>query len=89
MPRHNGVGEATHTFGDGAATPFPPAALDRVLFTDSVLAALGGFVLDTRTLAPGARAAAALEPDDVLIGPPPLHLPVVVDLAPTGAGGER
>ena len=84
LPRHNGRGDATYTFGDGAPTPFPPAAIDRVLFTDSVLAQVGGFVLETRTLDAAVRERAGLEPDDVLIGPVPLrydHLPLVVDLA--------
>ena len=56
-----------------------------MLFTDSVLAQVGGFVLDTRTLDPAVRAGSGLDADDVLIGPAPLrydHLPLVVDLAP-------
>jgi endonuclease/exonuclease/phosphatase family metal-dependent hydrolase len=83
-PVHNGDGSATYTFGDGAERPFPPAELDRVLFTDSVLAMLGSFVLDTTKLSPAVLKESGLEADDVLLDARSRlfdHLPVVVDFA--------
>lgn len=83
-PPHNAVGPATYTFGDGSADQFPPAALDRVLFTDSVLEMLGGFVLDTTSLDPALLSRHGMRSEDVLYrASPPLfdHLPVVVDFA--------
>jgi endonuclease/exonuclease/phosphatase family metal-dependent hydrolase len=83
-PVHNGSGKATHTFGDGSTRPFPPAELDRVLFTDSVLRMLGGFVLDTTSLSPADLSRFALGADDVLLNTSTRafdHLPVVIDVS--------
>ena len=85
LPIQNGVGTATYTFGDGTGKPNPSSALDRILFTDSVLQMLGGFVLNTVTMSPADLKSTGLQKDDVMrrIGPDPFydHLPVVVDLA--------
>jgi hypothetical protein len=51
-PLPDATGPETHTFGDGSGNGFPPAQLDRVLFSDSVLDMLGGFLLDTTRLSP-------------------------------------
>ena len=84
LPSHNGSGGLTYTFGDGSALPFPPGALDRVIFTDSVLALRGSFVLNTMTLEPSMLARFDLRPGDILLSGPNRtfdHFPVVVDLA--------
>jgi endonuclease/exonuclease/phosphatase family metal-dependent hydrolase len=85
LPVQNGVGTAIYTFGDGTGKPNPNSALDRILYTDSVLQMLGGFVLNTVTMSPKALKKNRLQKDDVMrrIGPDPFydHLPVVVDLA--------
>lgn len=81
-PLLNGVGPGTHTFGNGSGPP-PPAALDRVLYTDSQLSVLDAFVLDTTTLDPGTLASLGLRASDVLLNATTGlydHLPVVVDL---------
>jgi len=81
-PRHNGTGRASHTFGEGVGPP-PPAALDRILLTDSKLALLGAFVLNTTALDAGSLARLMLEATDVLLNATTRrfdHLPVIVDL---------
>ena len=50
-PVHNGIGPASHTFGDGQGE-YPPAALDRILYSDSRLALIRALVLNTTTLDP-------------------------------------
>jgi endonuclease/exonuclease/phosphatase family metal-dependent hydrolase len=82
-PLHNRVGPATYTFGDGAGPP-PPAALDRILYTDSRLTLLGAFVLDTMTLDPATLSRLGLHRTDVLLNATAGrydHLPVVADFA--------
>jgi len=81
-PLHNGVGSATHTFGTGTGPP-PPAALDRILYSDSRLALAGGFVLDTTTLDAATLLRLGLMSRDVLLNATTGsfdHLPVVADL---------
>jgi endonuclease/exonuclease/phosphatase family metal-dependent hydrolase len=83
LPSHNAEGRLTYTFGDGSAVPFPPGALDRILFTDSVLEMRGGFVLNTTTLGQRLLDRFDLRPDDVLLNIRERtfdHLPVVIDL---------
>jgi endonuclease/exonuclease/phosphatase family metal-dependent hydrolase len=86
LPLQNATGPETYTYGDGSGRPFSPGELDRVLFTDSVLDMLGGFVLNTVTLPPETLSAIELQKDDVMrsVAPRRLydHLPVVVDLRP-------
>jgi endonuclease/exonuclease/phosphatase family metal-dependent hydrolase len=84
QPRHNVSGTETYTFGDGSSARFPPAAVDRILFTASRLRMLGGFVLNTTTLGAEALMRAGLQADDVrrASGPEGIdHLPLVVDFA--------
>lgn len=80
-PLQNAVGPSSYTFGDGGGE-YPPAALDRVLFTDSRLHMLGGFVLNTTTLDSLVLGRLGLHAVDVLRNATLRrfdHLPVVVD----------
>jgi endonuclease/exonuclease/phosphatase family metal-dependent hydrolase len=83
LPGHNGLGRPTYTWrNDGL--PFSEGALDRVIFSDSVLVMENGFVLNTLLLADQALAAHGLELNDVLLDASTGyfdHLPVVVDFA--------
>ena len=57
-------------------------ALDRILYTDSVMAVRNRFVLNTMTLSPDDLAILGLEKSDVLYDEDPTyydHLPLVVD----------
>ena len=81
-PRHNGRGEDTWTWR-WDAMGFPPGALDRVLYTGSVLRVDRAFILDTTSMNAEELAAAGLERDDVLAAPEIYdHLPIGVDFAP-------
>ena len=81
MPSHNGQGIYSYTWrNDGE--PFNPWALDRVIFTDSVLHLGNAFVLNTMLLTDEALAVHGLLRDDVLLDPDKGnydHLPVIVD----------
>jgi endonuclease/exonuclease/phosphatase family metal-dependent hydrolase len=86
-PVHNGNRPETYTFGNGSDVEYPPAELDRVFFTDSVLDLLGGLVLDTTKLSAAVLAQSGLEEGDVLLHAERRlydHLPLVVDLAYAG-----
>jgi endonuclease/exonuclease/phosphatase family metal-dependent hydrolase len=87
-PSLNGQGIHFYTWrNDGS--PFSPWALDRVIFSDSVLQANNAFVLDTMRLEPDPLAAYGLRREDVLLEAASGnydHLPVVVDFV-VGAGG--
>jgi endonuclease/exonuclease/phosphatase family metal-dependent hydrolase len=81
LPRHNGRGEDTWTWRQDASG-FPPGALDRVLYTGSVLEAGRAFVLDTTTMSLDELRAAGLEREDVMLRASEGmhdHLPLVVD----------
>ena len=78
---HNRVGPANYTFG-GAAGPPPPAAIDRILYSDSRLTLLGAFVLDTTTLDRATLSELGLQKTDVLLNATTGttdHLPVIAD----------
>jgi endonuclease/exonuclease/phosphatase family metal-dependent hydrolase len=82
LPSHNADGTELYTWRDDTSQ-FKPEVLDRILYTDSVLAAPGGFVLDTTVMAPADLEAADLRPDDVMLKPDEGifdHLPLVLDL---------
>jgi endonuclease/exonuclease/phosphatase family metal-dependent hydrolase len=88
LPRHNGAGEEIYTWRDDTQ-PYNPGALDRILYTDSVLSVDHAFVLNTMTMAEVDLAAAGLETGDVLLDPSTGHydhLPLVVDIALRGPG---
>ena len=80
-PRHNVGGSEDYTWRNDQ-DPFDPGRLDFVLFTDSVLEVVQGFVLDTSTLDPAWLAAAGLQRFDVFAddeGRVHDHLPLVFD----------
>lgn len=80
-PSHNGLNHEYYTWrNDGE--PFPPSALDRILFTDSVMTVRRGFVMNTMTMSPEDLANLGLQKTDALYGRDPSyydHLPLVVD----------
>ena len=81
LPSINGRGKAYYTWRNDAQ-PYPPGALDRVLFTDSVLNPVGSFVLDAASLSSGMRTKYGLLPSDCYFaGREGVydHLPIVVD----------
>lgn len=59
---------------------FDPSALDRIIFTDSVVTVANSFILNTDTMTAGALAAAGLQAGDTLPENSSDHLPVAVDL---------
>jgi len=87
-PSHNGQGVHFYTWRDDSG-PFAPGALDRVIFSDSVLRLRNAFILNTRLLTDEVLAARGLLRDDVLLDPASGiydHFPVVVDFS---VGSER
>jgi len=87
QPRHNGRGEQTWTWRvDG--TGFPPGALDRILYTGSVLALDRAFVLDTQDMDEDELRATGLERGDEMYriekGQHD-HLPLVADFLPASS----
>ncbi|MFH0907955.1 MAG: endonuclease/exonuclease/phosphatase family protein, partial [bacterium] len=59
---------------------FPPSALDRMFYTDSVVTVADSFVLNTDTMTPAALAAAGLQAGDTLPTSTSDHLPIALDL---------
>jgi endonuclease/exonuclease/phosphatase family metal-dependent hydrolase len=81
QPSHNGRGIDVYTWRNDTE-PFDPWALDRVIYSDSVLQVVNAFVLDTTEMSDDALTAHELERADVLLEPATGlfdHLPVVVD----------
>jgi endonuclease/exonuclease/phosphatase family metal-dependent hydrolase len=90
MPRHNGVGEDVYTWRDDTQE-FNPGALDRILYTDSVILVENAFVLNTTIMAEEELEAVGLKAGDVMLDPETGrydHLPLSVDISfqdvPTG-----
>jgi len=80
-PRHNGRGSKSYTWRVDQL-PFAPGALDRILYTDSVIRVTHSFVLNTTAMNRDELDRAGLQEDDVLYGGVPGnfdHLPMVVD----------
>lgn len=80
-PSHNALNREYYTWRDDDL-PFAPSALDRVLYTDSVMSVRGRFVLNTMTLSPDELSNLSLQRSDVLYDGNPSyydHLPLVVD----------
>ncbi len=80
-PSVNGAGKEFYTWRNDAQR-FLPGALDRVLFTDSVLRSVGGGVLNTTSLSAAQLKASGLRPTDSLFGGREGffdHLPVVAE----------
>jgi endonuclease/exonuclease/phosphatase family metal-dependent hydrolase len=81
LPSHNGLGRDFYTWRDDGE-PFEPGALDRIIYSDSVLAAANAFVLDTTQISTDGLETAGLHAGDVLLDAARLnfdHLPLVVD----------
>lgn len=82
-PSHNGHGEHFYTWRYDD-TQFDPGALDRVIYTDSVLSIKQSIVLDTTTMPDEDLSSAGLLRSDVLFGGEPGysgHLPLIVDFS--------
>ena len=82
-PSHNLRGREYYTWRNDNM-PFPPSALDRILFTDSVMVVQQGFVLNSMTMSPDELASLDLKKTDALMDGDPNyydHLPLVVDFA--------
>ena len=80
-PSINGKGEANYTWRNDTL-PYPPGALDRVLFTDSVLRARESFVLNTSLLSERQLTQYGLKQSDSLMAGRSGefdHLPIVVE----------
>jgi endonuclease/exonuclease/phosphatase family metal-dependent hydrolase len=83
LPSINQEGKLFYTWREDRSS-FAPGPLDRILYTDSLLAIVNSFVLDTTKLSEAALAQFGLEKDDVLMNATPGfydHLPIVVDFA--------
>jgi endonuclease/exonuclease/phosphatase family metal-dependent hydrolase len=82
LPHHNESGSETYTWRDDTQ-PFPPGALDRIVYSDSVITVARSFVLNTMRMTDGALHRAGLHATDVMRDPANGiydHLPVVADL---------
>lgn len=83
-PRHNGRDKEFYTWREDQSA-FPPGALDRILFTDSVLTMRHGFVLNTTTMTADELKGSGLLSGDVLwdgVTGHYDHLPLVADFVP-------
>ena len=82
-PSHNGHGEHFYTWRYDDMQ-FDPGALDRVIYTDSVLSVSQSIVLNTTTMSAGELSSLGLLQSDVLFGGKPGyfdHLPLIVDFS--------
>jgi endonuclease/exonuclease/phosphatase family metal-dependent hydrolase len=82
-PGHNALEQSYYTWRNDDL-PFAPSALDRILFSDSVMSARQRFVLNTMTMLADELADRGLEKTDVLYGGNTSyydHLPLVADFA--------
>ena len=80
-PSHNALGREYYTWRNDDM-PFAPSALDRILYSDSVLSVRNRFVLNTMTLSPDDLADLGLQKSDALYDGDPNyydHLPLVAD----------
>lgn len=80
-PSHNAVDRQYYTWRNDNL-PFAPSALDRIIYSDSVMSVRHHFVLNTMTLSPDELALLGLQKSDVLYDEDPRyydHLPLVVD----------
>lgn len=80
-PSHNALGGEHYTWRNDREV-FPPSALDRILFSDSVMSIQRRFVLNTMAMSADELASLGLQQSDVLYGGDTSyydHLPLVVD----------
>lgn len=80
---HNGLEEVFYTWRNDAEL-FNPYPLDRIIFSDSVLAVQNAFILNTTLLSADPLNSLGLLPNDVILDPESGfydHLPLVVDFA--------
>ncbi|MCB9850930.1 MAG: hypothetical protein H6817_09540 [Phycisphaerales bacterium] len=68
------------TFTWQGSSSFPPSALDRMFYTDSVVTIANSFVLNTDTMSATALSVAGLQAGDTLPSNTSDHLPIVADL---------
>jgi endonuclease/exonuclease/phosphatase family metal-dependent hydrolase len=90
LPHHNGDGQDVYTWRDDT-TEFNPGVLDRILYTDSVVTASQGFVLNTSIMSEAELGGAGLRQGDVMLKPDVGlydHLPLVVDIEFRGDAGQ-
>jgi len=83
-PHHNVTGAETYTWRNDLDA-YPPSALDRILYSDSVLQSLNQFVLDTTAMSYGQLTRWGMRSTDVMKDPQAGvhdHFPLVIDLAP-------
>jgi len=81
QPRHNGSRSEVYTWRNDLE-PFPPGALDRILYSDSVLASVNQFVLDTTEMSEAELTGVGLRASDVMRDPNAGiydHFPLVID----------
>lgn len=82
LPRHNASGDDIYTWRDDTQE-FNPGALDRILYTDSIIAVRHAFVLNTTVMTKSELAGTGLKVGDVLMDLEAGrydHLPLVVDI---------
>jgi len=82
LPRHNASEDDVYTWRDDTQE-FNPGALDRILYTDSVISVSHGFVLNTAVMTEAELEVAGLKAGDVMLDPETGrydHLPLVVDI---------
>ena len=80
-PLHNGSGPDTYTWRNNREK-FAPSALDRLLYSDSVLRVRNAFVLNTTTMTAAGLEQSGMRAADVMRDPAAGihdHLPIVVD----------
>jgi endonuclease/exonuclease/phosphatase family metal-dependent hydrolase len=83
-PRHNGRGDEMWTWRNDRGE-FPAGALDRILYTGSVMAVDHAFVLNTATMTAEELRDAGLVRDDTMLNAADGihdHLPLIVDFVP-------
>lgn len=81
-PHHNVSRPEVYTWRNDRE-PFPPGALDRILYSDSVLTSVNQFVLDTTMMSEAELAGSGLRAGDVMRDPEAGihdHFPLVIDL---------
>jgi endonuclease/exonuclease/phosphatase family metal-dependent hydrolase len=84
QPLHNASGSERYTWRNDLDR-FPPGILDRILYSDSVLAIVNQFVLDTTALSYAELVSAGLRVIDVMSDPQTGvhdHFPLVADVVP-------